>query len=77
MDIGVKEARSKFKALLDQVEQGKEIVIRRRGREVARMVPPAGEAKQLPSLKSFRSSIRLKGGSLGKIVLRNRKEERY
>ncbi len=77
MDVGVKEARSKFKTLLDQVEKGKEIIIRRRGREVARMVPPPGEEKQLPSLKNFRSSVRLKGEPLSKIVTRNRKQERY
>lgn len=77
MEIGVKEARAKFKTLLDQVEKGREIIIRRRGREVARMVPPPSEAKQLPSLKSFRSSIRLRGEPLGKMVVRNRKEERY
>ena len=77
MDIGVKEARSKFKTLLDPVEKGREIIIRRRGREVARMVPPPGEAKQLPSLKSFRSSVRLKGEPLSKMVTRNRNQERY
>jgi prevent-host-death family protein len=39
-EIGSFEARSKLSALLDQVEQGAEIVITRRGRAVAKLVPP-------------------------------------
>jgi len=77
MDIGVKEARSRFSSLLDQVEKGNEVIIRRRGKEVARMVPPPGGGKHLPSLRGFRASIRLKGESLSTMVVRNRKEERY
>ena len=37
--IGIVEARSTFSALLKQVERGEEIVITRRGKGVARLVP--------------------------------------
>lgn len=39
--IGAFEAKTHLAALLDQVEQGEEITITRRGRPVARLVPIA------------------------------------
>ena len=38
-EVGAFEAKNKLSALLDQVEQGEEIVITRHGRPVARLVP--------------------------------------
>ena len=38
-EVGALEAKNKFSALLDQVERGSEIVITRRGRAVAKLVP--------------------------------------
>lgn len=37
--VGAFEAKNKLGQLLDEVEHGEEIVITRRGREVARLVP--------------------------------------
>lgn len=77
MEIGVKEARAKFSSLLNQVRDGDEVIIRRRGKEIARLAPPVGsEGRHLPSLKSFRRSLRVKGESLSTTVRRGRKEER-
>jgi prevent-host-death family protein len=39
-EIGAFEARNKLCQLLDRVEAGEEVVITRRGRIVARLVPP-------------------------------------
>ncbi len=39
-EIGAFEAKSKLGQLLDRVEAGEEIVITRRGRIVAKLVPP-------------------------------------
>jgi prevent-host-death family protein len=39
MEIGASDARNKFSALLDRVQRGEEIVITRRGRAVAKLVP--------------------------------------
>ena len=77
MEINVKDARSKLSSLLDQVEDGGEVIIRRRGKEVARLVPPQGQDNLLPSLKDFRASIRISGESLRDVVIRGREEERY
>ncbi len=77
MEINIKEARSKLSSLLDRVEKGDEIVILRRGEKVARLIPSLTEGIKLPSLKKFRSSIRIKGEPLRAMVLRQRAEERY
>jgi len=53
MEINVKEARSKFRSILNQVQEGDEVAIRRRGNEVARLVPPRGGGKSLPDIKKI------------------------
>ena len=40
MEINVKEARSKFSSILNQVEEGDEVIIRRRGKEIAVLCRP-------------------------------------
>jgi len=77
MEINVRDARNRLSSLLDQVEDGNEVIIRRHGKEVARLVPPQGQDKLLPSLKDFRASIRISGEPLRDAVIRGRGEERY
>jgi prevent-host-death family protein len=77
MEISVKEARAKFSSLLNRVKDGDEVIIRRRGKEIARLLPPSGGGKRLPALSDFRRSIRLKGGPLSATVRKGREEERY
>jgi prevent-host-death family protein len=76
MEINVKDARSRLSELIDRVEDGNEIIINRRGKKVARLVPFKIE-KKLPSLKGFRASIKLKGKTLSDVISNSRKEERY
>lgn len=76
LEVNVKEARSKLSILLDKVERGEEIIIKRRGKKVALLVSPKRE-NALPSLKKFRASISATGKSLSEIVIDLRKEERY
>ena len=77
MEINVQEARNKFSSILDQAQEGDEVIIRRRGKEIARLVPPRGGGKSLPDLKKFRAALRVKGESLSMVVKRGRTEERY
>ena len=49
LEVNVKEARSKLSILLDKVERGEEIIIKRRGKKVALLVSPKREIA-LPSL---------------------------
>jgi prevent-host-death family protein len=56
--LSLAEAKMHLSAVVDQVEAGEEIVITRRGRRVARIVPeralqPAGAAAILDKLRAF------------------------
>ena len=75
--VSVAEARSRFKALLDEVSSGHPVSLVRRGREVARMVPPRRGSRRLPSLGTFRASIHLTGEPVSRTVARARREARY
>jgi prevent-host-death family protein len=77
MEINAKEARAKLSFLLKQVEKGDEVILLRRGKKVARLVPPLGVGRRLPSLKEFRASILISGEPLSATVLHGRKEERF
>ena len=59
--VSVRNARSHLKALLDLVAAGEEIVICRRGKVAARLVPPAPKRRRRPDLTAFRNTICLKG----------------
>jgi prevent-host-death family protein len=76
-EVSVKDARDNFRAWLDRAEAGEEIVITRRGKEVARLVPPRREPKRFPDLTEFRKSIELRGEPLSETVMRLRRESRY
>jgi prevent-host-death family protein len=75
-EVNVKDARSQLSALLDRVEKGEEIIIKRRGKRVAKMIPP-GNSSTLPSLKDFRASLKARGTPLSRTVIDARNEERY
>ncbi len=75
--VSVRDARAGLPALLNRVAKGEEIVIQRRGKAAARLVPPAGPRMLLPDLTTFRASIRVKGEPMSTAVIRERREERY
>jgi len=75
--VSVRDARAGLPALLNRVAKGEEIVIQRRGKAAARLVPPARPRMLLPDLTTFRASIRVKGESMITAVIWGRREERY
>ena len=75
--VSVAEARSRLKALLDEVSSGQKVSVVRRGREVARLVPPRPMKRRLPTLGSFRASIRVTGEPVSRTVVRARRNARY
>jgi prevent-host-death family protein len=77
MKVNVKEARERFSAIVHQVEAGTEIVLTRRGKEVARMIPPVKKTRRLPRIKDFRDSIGISSKTLSEVVMEGRKEERF
>ncbi len=77
MEMNVKEARAKFCALLDKALEGEEVIIVRRDKKVARLVPVDEAGKHLPDLTEFRASLETSGETLSRVVLQARDEERY
>ena len=75
MEVSVKEARKNIKYLLDRVNKGEEVIITRRGKAEAKLIPiedkEAGN-KELPDLTRFRASIKVKGKPLSQIVIEER-----
>ena len=77
MEISAKEARGKLSSLLKKVEKGDEIVVVRRGKQVARLIPFQKKEKHLPQLREFRASIKIKGKPLSATISNSRGETRY
>ena len=71
-EIGAFNARNKLGALLDAVERGEEITITRRGKPIARLVPPAATFDR-PRSKAAATRIRRrrKGVTLGGLVIKD------
>ncbi|MBN1554667.1 MAG: type II toxin-antitoxin system prevent-host-death family antitoxin [Phycisphaerae bacterium] len=77
--ISSRKAREKFKEILDNASRGETISIMRRGKEVARMVPPEHPNNGVfPDMTEFRKRLRgkVKGKSLTQTVIEMRNEER-
>jgi len=76
LEVNVREARRQLASLLDAVEAGDEVVITRRGKRVARLLPPEPPPRQFPDLSEFRKRITSRGESLYETLMRMRDEER-
>ena len=61
--VNVREVRENLRAYLERAESGEEISILRRGKEVARLVPPERKPGRFPDLAEFRASIKIRGES--------------
>jgi prevent-host-death family protein len=69
--VGVFEAKNRLTALLDEVEQGHEVLITRRGKPVARLVPASPGFDREKARRVAEGLIEAsKGLSLGDITIR-------
>ncbi|MBF0468655.1 MAG: type II toxin-antitoxin system prevent-host-death family antitoxin [Desulfamplus sp.] len=75
--INAKEVRSNFSSILDEVEKGEDIIITRRGKQVARITNIDDKPTPLKGLKDFRKRINIKEEALSKTIINQREEERY
>ena len=74
--VGVFEAKNRLTALLDEVEQGHEVLITRRGKPVARLVPASPGFDREKARRAAEGLIDAsKGLSLGDITIRELSEE--
>lgn len=65
-EIGAFDAKTHLSSLLDRVAQGEEVLITRRGRPVARLVPAAKAGQErieaaIQELRALRSGLMLNG----------------
>ena len=74
--VSVQEARQSLQRLLDD-EVGSEVVVLRRGVEVARFIRPERKVLPLPDLSGFRASIKLRGKPLSQCIQEARRSSRY
>lgn len=74
--VSVRALRENLRAVLERVEAGEEIVVVRRGREVALIVPPQRERPGFPDLTVFRGQVELRGEPPGDTLARMRSESR-
>ena len=58
MEIGAFEAKNTLGNLLDRVERGEEVVITRRGKRVARLVPESGQNERSERAREAGAAIR-------------------
>ena len=66
-EIGAFEAKTNLSELLDRVERGEEVVITRRGRPVARLVPAADTRQRNAAEAVKRLRVLRRGATLGGI----------
>jgi prevent-host-death family protein len=71
-EIGAFEAKNKFGQLLDWVEAGDEVIITRRGKVVARLVPPGGAINHEACVAAAASiRARRRGVTLGGLKIKD------
>jgi len=72
--VSVAEAKAHLSEVLSRVEAGEEVVITRRGRQVARLAPIRKTLQPVPSLAKFRASLPAARKSAAKIIRQMRDE---
>jgi prevent-host-death family protein len=71
-EVGAFEAKNKLGQLLDQVEHGEEIIITRRGRAVARLVPTEPGFDRDKARRAVAGILELsKGATLGGLKIKD------
>jgi prevent-host-death family protein len=77
-EVGAFEAKNKLGQLLDWVEAGEEVVITRRGRVVARLVPPrpafdADQARNAAAaIRAMSKDVKLRGLKVKDLIAEGR-----
>jgi prevent-host-death family protein len=76
--VNLKEARNRLGALVEAARRGESVVITRRGRKVARLVPVEDRPDTLlPDFAAVRAGVKVKGKPLSQVVIEQRRKARY
>ncbi|MSQ71964.1 MAG: type II toxin-antitoxin system prevent-host-death family antitoxin [Betaproteobacteria bacterium] len=76
MEVGSKELRNRLSEILDRVERGERVIVRRRGHTPVALAPLVSNVSRLPSLAAFRARLRVRGRPMSKEVIAARRDER-
>ncbi|OQX26008.1 MAG: hypothetical protein BWK80_12710 [Desulfobacteraceae bacterium IS3] len=77
LEVNAEESDISLISLLDKVAQDNEIIIRRHGKRIARLISEdKADVGSLPSLAGFRASVQIKGKLLSQTLAEMRDEER-
>lgn len=80
-DISIAEAKAHFSELVDRAEAGEVVRITRRGKQVARLMPPEQKTKKkridVEALRKFTESMPWQPVSAGEFIRKMRDEDRY
>ena len=73
------EAKAHLSALIDRVEAGETVTITRRGKEVARVLPPETSRRKIDAdeLRALTDQMPLRDTDACEFILKMRDEERY
>lgn len=70
--ISFTDFRKKASGFITEVEHGETLVLLRRGKPVAEIIPFSDEALQKPSWKKSVARLRIKGSDLSSVILDER-----
>lgn len=76
MEVGTKELRNRLSEILDRVEHGERVIVRRRGHAAVALAPLVSNVSRLPSLAAFRASLQVRGRPMSEEVVAARRDER-
>jgi prevent-host-death family protein len=77
--VSLTDAKAHLSALIDRVEAGESVTITRRGKEVARLSPPARPRKRIDpdELRALTDTMPMRNTDAGEFMRWLRDEERY
>lgn len=72
----VEEALVNLKDLLNELAEGKQVVLMENDQEIARLIPSVNRVRLIEDTRVFRRSLQTSGESLSSTIIREREEER-
>lgn len=72
LKVNMKEARRRFREVLERAGRGEDVIVTCRGKSVARIVPVEEKRRRLPKLDDFRRSIGPKGTPSVRLIREDR-----
>jgi len=70
--IPITDFRKNTSSFIDMVEHGETLIIIRRGKPVAEIIPFSGRSQEIPAWKQPHVRLRIEGGDLSSAILEDR-----